>query len=99
MLGYTTRGASGPVTSGTAGSGGAGRGVIPRSNDPMVGGDTGGETGRGAGEGDGTAGVDWQAAAKRMSARAWLTGIRMTEGIEDGGTVERWNGNGRSGRP
>jgi hypothetical protein len=65
---------------------------MPRSNEPIVGGDTGGETGRGDGDGDGTDGADWQPAASRRSAR---TGIRMTEGIEYGGTVERWAAEGR----
>ena len=40
--GNTSFGASGPSTSGTDGSGGAGRGVIPRSKVATVGGDTGG---------------------------------------------------------
>jgi hypothetical protein len=64
--GKTSFGASGPSTNGMAGSGGARRGVIPRSNVATVGGDTGGEA-RTTGDGDvlaageaGIGGADWQ---------------------------------------
>ena len=43
--GKTSLGASGPSTSGTAGSGGAWRGVMPRSKVGTVGGEMGGEIG------------------------------------------------------
>ena len=49
--GKITLGASGPSTMGTAGNGGAFRGVIPRSNVGTVGGETGGlREGLGVGE-------------------------------------------------
>jgi hypothetical protein len=73
--GKMTFGASRPSTSGTGGSGGACRGVIPRSNEPTVGGDTGGRRdATGVGEDGAGAGADWQAA---MTPRIASRVIRM----------------------
>ena len=63
--GYTTLGASGPSTSGMGGKGGALRGVIPRSNAGIVGGDTGG----GGALATGAVGVGTGLAGERHDAR------------------------------
>jgi len=68
--GNTTRGASGPVTSGIAGRGGAARGVIPRSKEPTVGGDAGAAVARvGPGDDGWGEGTDWQPAMISSVAR------------------------------
>jgi len=78
--GYTTCGASGPVTSGIAGSGGAVRDVMPRSIDAIPGAATpvGGRRVSGSGtDRDGVCG-DWQPAMMSPSARRWRE-VRMQE--------------------
>jgi hypothetical protein len=78
--GKTTRGASGPVTSGTGGRGGAGRGVIPRSAaggaDREPGCEAGVATGRGADDDGPDEGAGWQPTMTSKVAKR-RRGVRM----------------------
>ena len=79
--GKTRCGASGPVTKGITGNGGAARGVIPRSNVAAVGDEAGAAVPRvGKLDDGGGAGTDWQPARINSVARRWR-GVRMQKGM------------------
>ncbi len=81
-VGYAVEIASGPSTSGIAGSGGAWRGVIPRSNVAIVGGDAGGVLAGAGGVVVEGPEPDWQARASRQMAAMRVVRIsRETSGV------------------